>query len=68
MTSTPRSVEHFDVDTKSIDATKHEHVEITADGISWTPEEEKKVLRKIDLQLMPMMWLMYLLSYMDRTK
>jgi hypothetical protein len=68
MTSTPRSVENFDIDKKSMDATKHEHVEITSDGITWTPEEEKKILRKIDLQLMPIMWLMYLLSYMDRTK
>lgn len=31
-------------------------------------EEEKKLVRKIDLFILPMMWLMYLLSYMDRTK
>jgi hypothetical protein len=31
-------------------------------------EEEKKLLRKIDLFLLPTIWLMYLLSYMDRTK
>ena len=68
-TSSPsRSVEQSDIDTKGMDVAKHEHVEITAGGISWTPEEEKKVVRKIDLYLMPMMWLMYLLSYMDRTK
>lgn len=35
---------------------------------SYTPEEEKALIRKIDLVLMPMMWLMYLLSYLDRTK
>lgn len=29
---------------------------------------EKKLVRKIDLFLLPMMWIMYLLSYMDRTK
>ena len=34
----------------------------------YTPEEEKALVRKIDLVLMPMMWLMYLLSYLDRTK
>jgi len=33
------------------------------DNLSWTPEEEKKLVRKIDLFLMPT-WLMYLLSYM----
>lgn len=31
-------------------------------------EEEKKLVRKIDLYILPMMWFMYLLSYMDRTK
>lgn len=32
--------------------------------VTWTPEEEKKLVRKIDLFLMPTIWLMYLLSYM----
>ncbi|PSK60180.1 hypothetical protein B9Z65_1078 [Elsinoe australis] len=35
--------------------------------LSWTDEEEKKLVRKIDLLLLPTIWLMYLLSYMDRT-
>ncbi|KAI0598975.1 major facilitator superfamily domain-containing protein [Biscogniauxia sp. FL1348] len=30
-------------------------------------EEERRLVRKIDLYLLPTMWLMYLLSYMDRT-
>ncbi|CAJ2507398.1 Uu.00g085840.m01.CDS01 [Anthostomella pinea] len=30
-------------------------------------EEEKKLVRKIDLYILPTMWIMYLLSYMDRT-
>ncbi|ORY54845.1 major facilitator superfamily domain-containing protein [Pseudomassariella vexata] len=30
-------------------------------------EEERKLVRKIDLFLLPTIWLMYLLSYMDRT-
>lgn len=68
MVSAAPSVEQFDIDTKSTTAANHEHLEITAGEISWTPEEEKRILRKIDLQLMPIMWLMYLLSYMDRTK
>jgi hypothetical protein len=37
-------------------------------ALTWTPEEEKKLVRKIDLFLLPTIWLMYLLSYMDRTK
>lgn len=35
--------------------------------LTWTPEEEKALVRKIDLFLLPAIWLMYLLSYMDRT-
>ena len=34
----------------------------------FTPKEEKALLRKIDLHLLPTIWIMYLLSYMDRTK
>ncbi|KAF5026964.1 hypothetical protein F66182_994 [Fusarium sp. NRRL 66182] len=55
------SVEHAD------------HVVDAKDGLSttdgYTPgsDEEKKLVRKIDLYILPMMWIMYLLSYMDRT-
>ncbi|KAL4889342.1 major facilitator superfamily domain-containing protein [Aspergillus ambiguus] len=35
--------------------------------VTFTPEEEKALVRKIDLCLLPMIWIMYLLSYMDRT-
>jgi hypothetical protein len=31
-------------------------------------EEEKRLVRKIDISLLPCIWLMYLLSYIDRTK
>lgn len=31
-------------------------------------DEEKKLLLKIDLYLLPSIWFMYLFSYMDRTK
>jgi hypothetical protein len=37
------------------------------DYVPDTPEE-KKLVRKIDLYLLPAIWGMYLLSYMDRTK
>ena len=46
--------------------TPTEHVEV--DGLTWTEEEEKKLVRKIDMFLLPCIWIMYLLSYMDRTK
>ncbi|PVI05564.1 pantothenate transporter liz1 [Periconia macrospinosa] len=43
------------------------HLEFVSSGLTWTEEEEKKLVRKIDSYLLPTMWLMYLLSYMDRT-
>jgi len=30
-------------------------------------DEEKKLVRKIDLYLLPCIWFMYLMSYLDRT-
>ena len=44
-----------------------DHSNNTNGQITWTPEEEKKLVRKIDLFLMPTIWLMYLLSYMVST-
>ncbi|TEA11333.1 MFS transporter prlL [Colletotrichum sidae] len=44
-----------------------EHIESSGETLTWTPEEEKALVKKIDLFLMPTIWLMYLLSYMDRT-
>lgn len=61
---TPRSYEA--VDLKVMENSK-DHVEVSEE-LTWTPEEEKKLVRKIDLYLLPTIWLMYLLSYMDRTK
>lgn len=31
-------------------------------------DEEKKLVRRIDLILMPTLWVLYLFSYADRTK
>lgn len=41
------------------------HVESNNDSIQ---VKEKALVRKIDLFLLPTIWLMYLLSYVDRTK
>jgi hypothetical protein len=32
-----------------------------------TPEEEKKLVRKIDWMIMPLMWSCYCLQYLDKT-
>lgn len=64
MSRTPQSYEVADV--KVMDASK-DHIEVLEE-LTWTPEEETRLVRKIDLYLLPTIWLMYLLSYMDRTK
>jgi hypothetical protein len=30
-------------------------------------EAEKRLVRKIDMRLMPILWIMYILNYVDRT-
>jgi hypothetical protein len=50
-----------------ISSEKIEHADIDEEP-SFTPEEEKALVRKIDMTLLPTIWIMYLLSYMDRTK
>ncbi|KAJ5809390.1 uncharacterized protein N7503_001608 [Penicillium pulvis] len=35
-------------------------------GLEYTPEEEKRVLRKIDLHLIPILFFIYLLQYLDK--
>jgi hypothetical protein len=37
-------------------------------AVDWTPDAERRLVRKIDLYLLPMLWLMNLLSWMDRAK
>jgi hypothetical protein len=70
MVSSNPSAENVNLETKDMDTTKHVEYDqgATPEQLTWTPEEEKALVRKIDLYLIPMIWLMYLLSYMDRTK
>ena len=56
-----------DLAKMEITSEKIEHADID-EAPSFTPEEEKALVRKIDLTLLPTMWIMYLLSNMDRTK
>lgn len=48
---------------------KPEYIEQIADVSAGQLERDERVLvRKIDLYLLPTIWMMYLWSYMDRTK
>lgn len=42
---------------------------VLADGSPYIPDtdEEKRLVRKIDKRLMPMLWVMYVMNYIDRT-
>ncbi|KAF7187285.1 MFS transporter prlL [Pseudocercospora fuligena] len=56
--------------SSSIDDTKRNDIEFVEESNSQNEEraaEEKALVKKIDLFLLPTIWLMYLLSYMDRT-
>lgn len=52
-----------EIDTKD----EQQYIEELTANAEQFAAEEKKLVRKIDLYLLPTIWLMYLLSYMDRT-
>lgn len=37
------------------------------DKVNWTPDEEKSLLRRIDLRILPGLSVLYLLCFLDRT-
>ena len=51
---------------KDVSSQEIENVDATETAASTS--EEKVLVRKIDLTLLPTIWVMYLLSYLDRTK
>jgi hypothetical protein len=58
-----------DLEGQGKEIASHEFENVDAIGaISFTDEEEKALVKKIDLTLLPTIWVMYLLSYLDRTK
>jgi len=51
------------------DGEVHAITEVPSTAVAdWTAEAERKLVRKIDLRLIPMLWLLNLLSWMDRAK
>jgi hypothetical protein len=63
-------MENKDIGTEieDIERSKGSLENVALNGYVPDTEEERKLVRKIDLYLLPTIWLMYLLSYMDRTK
>ncbi|KAJ5749374.1 vitamin H transporter [Penicillium nucicola] len=56
-------------DMKELGKAESEQIEHAGvhEAASFSAEEERALVRKIDLTLLPTIWIMYLLSYMDRT-
>lgn len=48
---------------------EHSGKAVLADGRPYIPDtpEEKALVRKIDRHLLPMLWVMYVMNYIDRT-
>ena len=40
---------------------------VDPEEVSWKPDEEKALLRRIDLRILPGLSLLYLLCFLDRT-
>lgn len=61
----------FPMDNKDLKRT--ESGEVTASHYEghqpdWSPETERALVRKIDLRILPILIVMYILNYVDRTK
>ena len=56
-------------DADHIDHSSNTGMPVLADGSPYIPDsdEEKRLVRKIDKRLMPMLWVMYVMNYIDRT-
>ena len=50
------------------DISSHEIENVDATETAASTSEEQALVRKVDLTLLPTIWVMYLLSYLDRTK
>lgn len=63
------NMDHLDVDKKKV-FEHHEGGSIDQEEvINYVPgtAEEKALLRKVDKRLLPILWLMYIFNYIDRT-
>lgn len=62
----PESVEMGELKNSPIASDEHAVAEALRNYVPGT-EAEKKLVRKVDLFLMPTLWIMYILNYVDRT-
>ncbi|BGP22421.1 hypothetical protein JCM10295v2_001300 [Rhodotorula toruloides] len=53
--------------SSSQDSANDHGVSHTDGELTWTAEEEKRIVRKIDWRLMPLLWALFMLSFLDRS-
>ncbi|GAA5867460.1 hypothetical protein JCM3774_002910 [Rhodotorula dairenensis] len=57
---------HEDLD--AVDITQEGiHAVHTVDGVSWTQDEERAIVRKMDWNIVPLVWALFMLSFLDRS-
>jgi hypothetical protein len=65
-----QDIVHFELDNiPTKNGLSAEEIELQTALRNYVPntEAEKKLRRKIDLHLIPILWIMYILNYVDRT-
>lgn len=65
MTSVAEKEKEAGLTTVNTSSSGHEH---GTGNQSWTDEEEKKLLRGLDYTFLPALWMMTLISHLDRSK
>ena len=57
------------MDIGHLEAMIHDDPKLAAAAQEYTPGtiEEKRLVRKMDIRLMPILWVMYIFNYIDRT-
>lgn len=43
-----------------------EKEDIPVDDVAWTKKDERRIRRKLDLRVMPVIFVLYLFSFIDR--
>lgn len=69
LTMTSPTPSHLVDDKNKMDGTLHQTSSVVGEEepFTFTAEEEARLVRKIDIRMLPAVWTMYLMSYLDRS-
>lgn len=55
------------IETESVGESRVENISNDVPrSVAWTPEDEKRLLRKVDFLVLPILWLCYVMLQLDR--